>query len=195
VIDVEIFLTVLTSTIFRYFPEKLEQILNLSACISFGKSMKVWIVVFFVTISVTVFAQNAKIVKIADVLNVIEGKSDQIQIVNFWATWCAPCVKELPAFEKLNAGNPEYKVTLVSLDLDLDPDPTKVYRFIKKKELKSDVLLLDEKDPNSWIDKISPEWSGALPATLVVNKKTGKRKFVERSLSEADLEKLISEIQ
>jgi thiol-disulfide isomerase/thioredoxin len=151
--------------------------------------------IVIVTLSVTALAQNAKIVKVADVLKLIENKSDKIQVVNFWATWCAPCVKELPAFEKLNAEKPEYKVTLVSLDLDLDSDPEKVYRFVDKKKLKSDVLLLDEKDPNSWIDKISPEWSGALPATLVINGKTGKRKFVEKSLTEADLEKLISEIQ
>jgi thiol-disulfide isomerase/thioredoxin len=157
--------------------------------------MKLFAVAALVSLSVTVSAQNARIVKVADVLNLIENKSDKIQVLNFWATWCAPCVKELPAFEKLNAERSDYKVTLISLDLDLDPDPAKVYRFIDKKQLKSDVLLLDEKDPNSWIDKISPEWSGALPATLVVNSKTGKRKFVEKSLTEADLEKLISEIQ
>jgi thiol-disulfide isomerase/thioredoxin len=123
-------------------------------------------------------------------------RSDGILVVNFWATWCAPCVKELPLFEKLHSeAKPGVSVALVSMDLDIDPNPDKVYRFVERKGLKSKVLLLDEKDPNSWISSIDPEWSGALPATIVINQKTGKRKFVERSLHEGDLEKLIAEVQ
>jgi hypothetical protein len=86
-------------------------------------------------------------------------------------------------------------VTLVSLDLDLDPNPEKVYKFISRKNIQSQVLLLDEPDPNSWINRIEKAWSGALPATLVINHKTGKRKFVGKELKEGDLERLLEEIQ
>jgi hypothetical protein len=81
------------------------------------------------------------------------------------------------------------------MDLDIDPNPEKVSTFVARKGLKCKVLLLDEKDPNSWISSVDPAWSGALPATIVINQKTGKRKFVEKSLHEGDLEMLIAEVQ
>ncbi len=57
-----------------------------------------------------------------------------VKVVNFWATWCAPCVKEMPLFEKLNQQDKNSKVILVSMDYDLDPDPAKVKRFIERKK-------------------------------------------------------------
>ena len=138
---------------------------------------------------------QAKIVKLPELQKVINDPSDQVKVINFWATWCGPCIKELPLFEKLNKERKDVAVTLVSMDMDLDPNPEKVNKFVTRKKLASSVLILDEQNPNTYIDKIATEWSGALPATLVVNTKTGKRKFVEKELHEGDLEKLLDEVQ
>jgi thiol-disulfide isomerase/thioredoxin len=140
------------------------------------------------------YAQQAKIVALNDLINIIESPSEKIKVINFWATWCAPCVKELPLFEKLNGERADVKVTLVSMDLDLDPNPEKVYKFISRKNIKSEVILLKEPDPNSWINKIEKEWSGALPATIIINTQTGQRKFIEKELHDGDLEKLIDSL-
>jgi thiol-disulfide isomerase/thioredoxin len=141
-------------------------------------------------------AQNAEIIKLGQLQKILTQKSENIQVINFWATWCGPCVKELPLFEKFNNAKPEnVKITLVSLDLDLDPNPEKVYKFIERKKILSEVLILNEKNPNDWIEKIEKQWTGALPATIVINQKTGKRKFVEKELHDGDLEKLILEVQ
>jgi thiol-disulfide isomerase/thioredoxin len=153
------------------------------------------IILFFLGVS---FAkgQNAEIVKLGRLQKILTQKSENIQVINFWATWCGPCVKELPLFEKFNNAKPaNVKITLVSMDLDLDPNPEKVYKFIERKKILSEVLILNEKNPNDWIDKIEKQWTGALPATIVINQKTGKRKFVEKELHEGDLEKLILEVQ
>jgi len=142
------------------------------------------------------FGQTAEIVKVADLEKIMKERSAAIHIINFWATWCGPCVKELPVFEKITAeGRPDIKVTLVSLDLDLDPDPEKVYKFVARKGLRSRVVMLDEADPDSWINKIEKQWSGALPATIVINHKTGKRKFIGRALREGELEQYLDETQ
>jgi thiol-disulfide isomerase/thioredoxin len=146
------------------------------------------------------FLLNAQVkpqlIKLGRLEQAINGKTDTLQVINFWATWCAPCVKELPLFEKINQqGTLRVRVTLVSMDLSLDPNPDKVYKFVSRKQLSSRVWILDERDPNTYIDKIDPSWSGALPATLVVNTVTGKRKFVEGEMSEEKLNQLISEIQ
>jgi thiol-disulfide isomerase/thioredoxin len=138
--------------------------------------------------------QKADQIKLKDLQLLLTTPSEQIQVINFWATWCAPCVKEIPLFEKLNEENNEVKVTLVSMDYDLDPNPEKVYRFMNRKNLKSTVLILAERNPNDWIDKIDKNWSGALPATIVVNTKTGKRKFVQMELKEGEIEKMIAEV-
>jgi len=142
----------------------------------------------------SMFAQQAEIVKLKQLQDHINRQTDNIKIINFWATWCAPCIKEMPLFEKIGAERKDVEVTLVSLDLDLNPKPETVYRFIDRKKIQSKVLILDEKDPNVWINQIEKGWSGAIPATIIINGKTGQRKFVEKELHEGDLEKLIAEI-
>ena len=141
-------------------------------------------------------AQNAEIIQLDRLQKILNQKTDNVLVVNFWATWCAPCVKELPLFEKLNAEKPDHvKITLVSMDLDLDPNPDKVFRFIERKKLLSEVFLLNEPNANDWIDKIDKHWNGALPATIVINQRTGQRIFVEKELHDGDLEKLIQKVQ
>lgn len=156
-----------------------------------------YIFLFFLVIgSFTAQAQQqAETITLAQLQEIIQRKGEYVKVINFWATWCAPCIKELPLFEKVGQNHPDVKVTLVSMDLDLDPNPSKVHKFVARKKLQSQVVVLDAKNPNSWIDQIEKTWSGALPATIVVNSKTGKRIFVEKELHEGDLEKLIAEVQ
>lgn len=158
--------------------------------------MKKLLVYIFLLFATAALAQQAEVIKLQKLRQLIDTRSDKVLVINFWATWCAPCVKELPLFEKLNLeGRADVKVTLVSMDLDLDPNPDKVYRFVERKNIRSEVLLLDEQNPNEWISKIDNSWSGALPATIVINQRTGKRKFIEKELHEGDLERLIAEVQ
>ncbi len=116
---------------------------------------------------------------------------DKIHIINFWATWCGPCIKELPYFEKINqqgkANN--WKVILVSLDMP-SMWKSKLVPFIKAKNLQSEVVVLNDPDQNNWIPKIDKNWSGTIPATLIYNRK--KRKFYEQPFT---YEMLIKEIQ
>jgi thiol-disulfide isomerase/thioredoxin len=108
-------------------------------------------------------------------------------VINFWATWCAPCVKELPAFEKLrvNYNEKNVEVILVSLDFPNQVE-SKLIPFVKKNKLKSQVVLLNDPDQDTWIPKISKKWSGSIPATLIYNSK--KRAFYERSFHFDELE-------
>lgn len=103
-----------------------------------------------------------------------------IYVVNFWATWCAPCVKELPYFEKLNSENKSIKVVLVSLDFK-DQFESKLLPFVKNRKINSEVVLLTDKDYNTWLPMIDKDWSGSIPATLII--KNDKKFFAERIFS------------
>ncbi|HMQ08590.1 MAG TPA: TlpA disulfide reductase family protein [Saprospiraceae bacterium] len=110
--------------------------------------------------------------------NHIQVSDDRIHVINFWATWCAPCIKEMPFIDALTSkyGN-QIKVTFVSLDFPKRID-TALIPFLEKSDLKSEVVLLDDARANRWIDLVDPDWSGAIPATLII--KNGKRAFYER---------------
>ena len=112
----------------------------------------------------------------------LKAGDDKIYVVNFWATWCAPCVKELPYFQELDSiySDDELKLTLVSLDFP-DKLQSKLIPFAKKYNITNKVVLLDAPNENEWIPKIDENWSGAIPATLIFNK--DKRVFFEQSFT------------
>lgn len=138
------------------------------------------------------YAQTAKIIKFDKLDNLIHQRIGKITVINFWATWCGPCIKELPYFEALTKNfNDEVDVNLISVDFV--SKIKQVNNFILKKKLKSSVYLLDEMDYNSWINRVDSSWSGAIPATLIIDNTTFKRKFIEGELKEGELELYIKE--
>ena len=140
-----------------------------------------FVILFFKSTS---YSQTPSLIKITDLVNRINTYSDTTYIVNFWATWCAPCVKELPDFDSINVSykNKKVKVLLVTMDFKEDLN-SKVIPFIKNKKVKSEVLLLDETNGNYFIPKVSEDWSGALPATLILNNKYNIKHFFEKKLN------------
>jgi thiol-disulfide isomerase/thioredoxin len=156
---------------------------------------KVFIAILFLSVCHFAAAQKAELIKLPALQRLIKNKEKKVSVINFWATWCGPCVKEIPLFEILNTERKDIKVLLISMDMDLDPDPEKVWKFVERKKILSPVYILNERNPNDWIDKIDESWSGSLPATLILNTVTGKRKFIEHELHEGELERLITDIQ
>ena len=111
--------------------------------------------------------------------------NDTTYVINFWATWCVPCVKELPYFIQLDSMHKTgaFKLVLVSLDFKKDY-LRKLQPFVLQRGLEKNVLVLEDNDSNYWIDDIDKTWSGSIPATLVYRGK--KRAFYERTFQHLD---------
>ncbi|MRX39022.1 redoxin domain-containing protein [Flavobacterium sp. LC2016-23] len=140
------------------------------------------ICIFFLCCPVMCYSQKVKLLSVDQLQERIKNGKDSTYVVNFWATWCAPCIKELPHFEKLRQ---EYRsgklaVLLVSVDFKSKLN-TAVVPFVKRKKLTSPVFLLNESNPQEYIDRIDPSWSGSIPATLFI--KNDNRKFIETELT------------
>lgn len=158
--------------------------------------------IFITCISLNIFAKNIDnqrfekdstpiLLTFEQLKPYLTTQSDSVFIINFWATWCAPCVAELPYFEKLTADlkGKKAKVILVSLDFKSQIQ-TKLLPFLKKKKLQSEVVVLIENNPNDWIPKVNEDWSGSIPATLIFDK--NQRQFYEESFEKyEDLKKIL----
>jgi len=115
-------------------------------------------------------------------------------VINYWATWCGPCVKELPYFEQLLTAyqKDKVRVILVSLDFPKKVD-SKLLPFLNKHNIQSEVVLLDDPKSNVWIDKVDSSWEGAIPVTIIYKGK--KRVFWDGDFEAyEDLDKLFLSI-
>ncbi len=120
-----------------------------------------------------------------------EASNDTVYVFNFWATYCAPCIKELPYFE--GAGEKykgeKVKIVLVSLDFKSKIE-SGVVPFLKRKNITLPVVVLSDPDADAWIDKVDPSWDGNLPATLVV--KGNRKEFYDKEFTKEELDLLIT---
>lgn len=100
-------------------------------------------------------------------------------LVNFWATWCKPCVEELPYLEQLRGEVPEDELRIVLVSLDFPQQiESKLVPFLEKNPLQSEVVVLTDSKTNDWIPRVHDDWEGAIPVTIY---RTGERSAFHRN--------------
>ena len=105
-------------------------------------------------------AQNFTPISVDKLEQFTEARNDTIYVFNFWATWCKPCIEEMPYFEQLQEkyADQPLRVIFVSVDINEHVD-SRLKPFLKKKKLKCSVFQINEGKPNNWIDRIDPSLS------------------------------------
>jgi len=149
-----------------------------------------FILLFYVFANVQ--GQEIKSVKITAIEKIIVESNTPL-IINMWATWCKPCVEELPYFQEEVKKHDGLQLLLVSLDFK-EGFPKGIKKFMDKREITAPVVWLNETNADYFCPKIDSNWSGAIPATLFINNKTGYRNFVEEKISPEKLKQEIMAI-
>src|SRR5690554_3529722 len=160
---------------------------------------KLTILFILITASIIVVSGNDDIKKIRTNINsvsfkefqpLLEHENDTVYVINFWATWCGPCIEEIPYFEQLGEiyRDKNLKIMMISLDMPNQID-SKLIPFIEKNKMKNEVILLDDPDFNNWIPLVDKKWTGAIPATLVYSNEF--RAFYPKELTLSELEDIV----
>jgi len=140
-------------------------------------------------------AQEIERIGIPELEKILSASDDRLYVVNFWATWCAPCVKELPHFEKISEEYEPEKVKFILISLDFPSQIDKqLIPFLKKNKITLPVSVMTNLDYNAWIDRVDNSWQGNIPATLLFNNAAGRRLFIPDEVEETELRKAITEL-
>jgi len=143
------------------------------------------------TYSQTQKANQVKVVNFDQLEPYLHKSNDTLYLVNFWATWCGPCVKELPSIKQVEAkyADRKFKVLMVSLDMPKELT-SRLVPFVKSKNIRSEVFLLNDPNQNRWIDKVDPAWSGEIPFSLIYGKQS--RESYSRTFTFEELDSIIN---
>jgi thiol-disulfide isomerase/thioredoxin len=128
---------------------------------------KIVLLLFILLLTSEARSQDIPVVDFDGLAPMLQMENDTLYMVNFWATWCMPCVQEMPDIVRFADDMKERKFRLILVSLD-DPGQmdSRVKPFVKRYGIEGKVILLDDPDANSWIPKVHPDWMGAIPATL-----------------------------
>ena len=130
--------------------------------------------------------------KIEDYEQFITNVKANIVVVNFWATFCRPCLRELPDIIRI-CKKENIMLMLVSVDTR-SLFPRKLNLFVKQRNWNTPVAWLNETNADYFCPRVDAKWSGSIPATIIVNKKNGKRKFVEGDMNAKEFSKALEEV-
>jgi len=123
------------------------------------------------------------------------AKSDTPTVITFWATYCAPCLKEIPHFEETISKYKKKGIKLLLVSLDFKESyPDKISKFVKQRKFTSSVIWLDETNADYFCPKVDSKWSGVMPATLFVNNKRSVRNFFEEEMPKEKFEEEVKKI-
>ena len=130
-------------------------------------------------LSIFLITQKVDLVNLPQLQSRVQQNNDTLYVVNFWATWCKPCIEEMPYFESAQQRFNTSKVKVIFVSLNSAKELSSVQKFIAQKNIQSETHLLQAGNPNVWLNQIDSTWSGAIPASVFY--KNGKKVSVVKA--------------
>lgn len=120
-------------------------------------------------------------------------------LVNFWATWCGPCIEEFPDLVEIDKDY-KGKIDFITITLDdLEEIETGVPRFLRQQKAEMPTYLLKTADESEAISAVYSEWQGGLPFTIFFDGKGGvaysRQGKIVLSTMKAEIEKIINPVK
>ncbi len=133
------------------------------------------------------------LLKPAELAKLIQQAKEQVLVINFWATWCSPCVVEFPEFVSIDEKYRDKGVRILAISAD-DPGEinSAVIPFVKQMKARFEIYVQDVEDPQEMIDVVNKDWPGTLPATFIFDR---QGKMIFQHFGIVDREKLIAAIE
>ena len=102
---------------------------------------------------------------------VVAAKKGRVVLVNFWATWCDPCREEMPALVSAAKGFSSKDVAVALVSTDSLKKTADVQKFLAAGKVPFVCWQAKSPDPQRFIDAVDKSWNGAVPYTLVYDRK------------------------
>lgn len=114
---------------------------------------------------------EVKVITVDELDGIIENRNGKPLLINIWATWCAPCREEFPDLVKI-ANDYGHKIDVVGISVDFPEEiDSKIIPFLKKQNAGFTNCVLKVFEPEDFINLLNKDWSGAIPATFIYDKK------------------------
>lgn len=137
------------------------------------------LVIFFSCQKIEKIQTNVALLDSVALTNLISENNGNVFVVNVWATWCVPCVEEMPALVKLTDSYESENVKVIGISIDYPEEiQSKILPFIKKHKINFPIYVNDFKNDEALINFLNKEWSGAIPATFIYDKTGIQKEFL-----------------
>ena len=125
---------------------------------------------------------------------VLKQHTGKVLLVNFWATWCAPCRKEMPLLVEMEKKLRAKGFRMVTVSADEIEDKAQALEFLKETGVDAPAYLKNVDDDDAFIESVDPKWSGALPALYLYGRDGKVAKSWVGETEIAELEAAIQEL-
>jgi thiol-disulfide isomerase/thioredoxin len=111
---------------------------------------------------------NLEVIDDAGIQALLKNDTKNVRLINVWATWCGPCVTEMPEFVDMNRMYRRREFEFITLSADKPDKKERAHEMLKKMQASSKNYIYNSADQYKLIEAIDPKWQGALPYTLLI---------------------------